>query len=187
MRIQLLAELAMAVALAIVLDFISRMLPVPRLPYGGSVSLRMLPIFVVAFRHGWKAGTVAGGIYGVADMMISPFYFHPIQMFMDYPVAFGAVGLAGLKVVKLRPENAFSFRTRVGILTGVVVGNSARYLAHFISGVTFFGHLAPAGQPIWLYSLIYNGSYIIPETILNISLLQIVLRRLCRIGLQRAG
>lgn len=187
MKIHLLAELAMAVALAIVLDLVSQMLPVPRLPYGGSVSLRMLPIFLVAFRHGWKAGIVAGGIYGVADMLISPFYFHPIQVFMDYPIAFGAAGLAGLKAVKLGPENAFNYRTRIGILTGVVLGNGARYFAHFVSGVIFFGYLAPAGQPVWLYSLVYNGSYIVPETILNIFLLQLVLRRLSRISLPGSG
>ena len=178
MRIQLLAELAMAVALAIVLDLVSKMLPVPRLPYGGSISLRMLPIFVVAFRHGWKAGVAAGAIYGLAELLISPFLFHPVQVLLDYPAAFGAVGLAGLKAVKLGPENSFSIRTRAGILLGVVVGNGARYCSHFVSGMVFFGHLAPAGQPVWLYSLIYNGSYIIPETIITILLLQILLRRL---------
>ena len=168
MNIRLYAELAMAVSLAVVLELVSRSLPIPRLPYGGSVSLRMLPVLVVAFRRGWKAGISAGGLYGLVDFAISPFFFHPIQVLLDYPVAFGIVGTAGL----LRSKGRFS------ILIGTALGNSLRFAVHVLSGVVFFAHLAPEGQPVLVYSVLYNASYMIPEAILDILLLQFILKKI---------
>jgi thiamine transporter len=167
-NVRLNAEIAMAVALAIVLELLSKTLPLPRLPYGGSVSLRMLPILVVAFRSGWKPGCVTGILYGLVDFSISPFYFHPIQFLLDYPLAFGAVGLAGL----LKGVG------RIGIVAGVLLGNSIRFAIHVVSGTIFFAHLAPPGQPVLLYSIMYNISYMLPETIIDILLSQFLLKRL---------
>ena len=53
------------------------------------------------------------------------------------------------------------------IIIGTVIGGLLRYLIHFIGGIVFFAEYAPEGQPVWLYSLVYNGSYIIPATILS--------------------
>ncbi len=169
MNVRLVAELAMAVALAVVLELLSKTLPIPRFwAYGGSVSLCMLPILVIAFRRGWKPGCAAGGLYGLIDFTISPFYFHPIQVLLDYPLAFGVVGAAGF----------FKGAERGGVVVGAILGNGLRFVAHVVSGVVFFAELAPQGQSVLMYSIVYNASYIIPETIVDILLLQFILKRL---------
>ena len=173
MKIRVLSEIAVSVALAAVLDLISKSLPLPRLPYGGSVSLRMLPIVVVAWRNGWKAGVVAGGVYGSVDFLIHPIYVHPIQLLLDYPLAFGAVGIAGGWAVA--GNNGWAFHLR--LLVGILLGNGLRLICHFLSGVVFFAQFAPVDQPIWLYSLMYNLTYIVPEVIILIILAQLILRR----------
>lgn len=172
MNVRLCAELAVAIALAAVLDLISKSLPLPRLPYGGSISLRALPILIIALRHGAKAGVTAGGAYGVVDFLIHPVFVHPFQLLLDYPIALGVLGCAGW----VWGERRVLSRYRLGL--GILLGCGLRLTAHFISGVVFFAQFAPAGQPLWLYSLLYNGSYMIPETIVLILLLQLILRRM---------
>jgi thiamine transporter len=172
MKIRLYAELAVAIALAAVLDLISKSLPLPRLPYGGSISLRALPILIVALRHGAKAGVSAGGVYGVVDFLIHPVFVHPMQLLLDYPIALGALGSAGLLWARgVRPS-------RLCLCLGIVLGCALRLAAHFVSGVVFFAQFAPPDQPLWLYSLIYNTSYLVPETIVLTLLMQLILRRM---------
>lgn len=172
MNVRLYAELAVAIALAAVLDLVSKSLPIPRLPYGGSISLRALPILIIALRHGTRAGLAAGGGYGFVDFLIHPVFVHPVQLLLDYPVALGALGLAGLV------WGSRETLSRSRLLLGVVFACSLRLAAHFVSGIVFFAQFAPPGQPLWLYSLVYNSSYMIPETIILIMLLQLILRRM---------
>ena len=162
-------ELGMAVALAVVLDLISKSLPLPRMPYGGSISLRGIPIVVVALRHGYRAGALAGIASGFVELLMGAFYVHPIQILMDYPVAFGALGLAGLAGPI---ETTTGIKPRLQIALAACIGGVARFAAHFASGLVFWRAYAPEGQPVWLYSLLYNGSYILPEIIITILLLQ---------------
>lgn len=172
MTVRLCAELAVAIALAAVLDLISKSLPLPRLPYGGSISLRALPILVIALRHGPRAGIAAGGAYGVVDFLIHPVFVHPIQLLLDYPVALGALGAAGFLWQAKVPL------TRMRLFAGIVLASLLRLAAHFVAGVVFFAQFAPPGQPPWIYSLVYNSSYLIPEAILLILLMQLILRRM---------
>lgn len=172
MNVRLYAELAVAIALAAVLDLVSKSLPLPRLPYGGSISLRALPILVVALRHGPRAGLAAGGAYGVVDFLIHPVFVHPLQLLLDYPVALGVLGASGLC------WQGSTAPTRTRLILGVMLAYLLRLAAHFVSGVVFFAQFAPAGQPVWLYSLAYNSSYLLPEAIIIILLLQLMLRRM---------
>lgn len=164
-RLQLMIEMALAVALSAVLHFVR----LYQLPQGGGVSLEMLPIFVVAFRRGVVAGVATGAIYGLVDIMFEPVIVHPAQLVLDYPLAMALVGTAGF----FRPVwRRFWESSRVtgggrsltigliaGITPGVLLGASLRFLSHFASGVIFFSSYAPKGTPAWLYSLVYNGSY----------------------------
>ncbi|MBO8142455.1 MAG: energy-coupled thiamine transporter ThiT [Firmicutes bacterium] len=145
---RLLAEIAVAVALAYVLG----MLRLYRMPQGGSITLEMVPVLLVAFRHGGRAGVLAGIVYGFVQLAQGPSIVHPVQFLVDYPVAYGLLGLAGWLA---KPA-----------WLGVVAGAAGRYAAHVASGVLFFAEYAPEGTPALLYSLGYNASYMIPETIL---------------------
>lgn len=123
------------------------------LPQGGSVTLAsLLPIMLFAYVYGPKKGIFVGSIYGALQAMQNPWLIHPAQFILDYPVAFGAAGLAGtfkkIKGLDRLPQIKFA-------LGGVVVG-VARFLAHLFSGVFAFG--ADAGsQNLWAYSAAYNS------------------------------
>ena len=154
---RVLTEAALAVALAFVLGFIALF----KMPFGGSVSLEMIPLILLALRQGWKVGIVAGAAYGLLDLAIDPYVVHPVQVLLDYPLAFGALGLAGL------------FRPTVrGAILGTTVAVLARFACHFVSGVVFFASYAPEGWNIYLYSAAYNAAYLAPS--LGIALVVVV-------------
>lgn len=155
-RIRITAEIGLTVALCAVLGLVSLW----KLPQGGSVSLVMLPIFVLALLRGPVAGMVAGSLYGILDYMIEPYFFHPLQVLLDYPVAYALVGVAGVLSVRWRAL-ATEGRTARGVWTvavpAVVLGSLGRYAAHVLSGLVFFASYAPEGQAPLVYSAVYNS------------------------------
>lgn len=157
---RIIAEIVVAVALAYVLNLIVLF----RMPQGGSVTaVSMVPILWLALRRGPKIGVLGGIVFGLVDMFPEPFIVHPVQFLLDYPLAFGALGLAGF------------FRGHP--LLGVVAGILGRFVSHFISGIVFFATYAPAGMNPALYSAIYNGSYLIVELILSIIVMFVLVKR----------
>lgn len=163
-RVLIMVETALCVALAVALSRI----PAFKLPYGGSLSLEMLPIMVVALRRGFRAGIIAGVLTSVAVFLFEPFVVHWAQVALDYPVAFGAVGLAAAGSAAWTRAVARGRMLMAGwtvVLPACFLGGALRYVAHFISGVVFFGSYAPKGQPVVVYSLVYNATYMVPATI----------------------
>jgi thiamine transporter len=157
-KVRIMAETGVAVALAIVLNF----LPLWKMPQGGSVSLEMLPIFIIAFRWGGVPGMVAGLVYGLAQLAINPYIVHPVQLILDYPLPYMLVGLAGfIPLEKRQGSDRFVY-----LLLAVLLGGLARFLSHLISGAVFFGQYAPEGQNPWVYSAIYNSSYMLPSLLI---------------------
>ncbi|MBM7556637.1 energy-coupled thiamine transporter ThiT [Halanaerobacter jeridensis] len=161
-QIKKLAESGVSLALAVVLGFFT----IYKMPQGGSVSLEMLPIIFIALRWSWKDGVMLGTAYGVMQIMFSNSIFHWAQVILDYPVAFALLGLAGI-VGNLAQKDSLAEKSRI-ISLGVILAGSTRFIIHFLSGMIFFAEYAPEGQPVWLYSLVYNGSYMIPETIITL-------------------
>lgn len=180
-RVQALAEVALAAALAVVLDLFK--IPLPHLLYGGSVSLEGLPLVLVALRRGSGTGLAAGALYGIVNLALQPRVVHPLQPVLDYPVAFGLLGVgAGLLGGAGVEWGGRSRRRRwLRAAAGALLGNSMRLVAHFVSGVVFFASFAPAGQPAWLYSLVYNASYMVPQLLLQAALLAPLLQVLARL------
>ena len=156
-RVRLLTEIALAVALAWVLNQ-----PPMRfwtMPQGGELSLVMLPIMIVALRRGLRAGILTGLLTGVAVYFTEPYVVHPIQYLVDFPVAFGLVGLSGLwhaSWSRAVARDSLSQAVWTTILPAVFLGAAGRYAAHVVSGAVFFGEYAPEGQPVWFYSALYN-------------------------------
>jgi thiamine transporter len=160
---RVLAEAALAVALAFVLGLIK----VFQMPFGGSISLEMVPLILLALRQGPFVGIVAGAVYGLLDLAIEPFIVHPVQVVFDYPLAFGVLGLAGF------------FRPTVrGAILGTVVAVLARFLCHFVSGVVFFASYAPEGWNPYLYSAAYNSAYLVPSLAIALVAVVVLLRAL---------
>jgi len=162
-RAKILTEVVSMVALAGVLEFVSGFLPF-QMPEGGRITLAaMIPIFFVAVRRGPRIGILAGIAFGLVVLIEEPYIYHPIQFLLDYPLAFGALGLAGF------------FRKQP--LIGVAVGIAGRFLCHFTSGLVFFASYAPAGMNPALYSAIYNAWYLGPELVISEIVMYVLMRR----------
>ena len=162
MPIRTLVAGAMCVAVAFVLSYIKLF----SMPMGGSVTLcSMLPIFLFADRFGLKNGLLAGLAYGLLQFIQKPEIYHWAQVILDYPLAFTALGLAG--VFALSKNSAFRAWS---LPAGCVVGGAGRLLCSVISGAVFFGAYAPEGMNAWLYSFLYNGAYLGVDTALCVLL-----------------
>jgi thiamine transporter len=110
----LITEIAIACTLSLILGFFK----IGQLPQGGSISLAMLPVIVVAFRRGLVPGVVCGVIAGFLQMLPDPFLVHPLQILLDYPFAWGALGLAGV-IVDGGSKKKFTWI--IGIISGLVI------------------------------------------------------------------
>lgn len=156
-------EGALCVALSVVLSSIK----IFALPQGGSITLEMLPLLLIAYRWGMRWGIIAGVLSGLLQLLFGGFFAHPLQALLDYPVAFGCIGLAG-----------FSSSHRV---ISTLIAGTARLSCHVLAGVIFFAAYAPTGQNVWLYSLIYNATFMIPSLAISIVLAWIIERKMVKI------
>ena len=194
-KLRRLTESAMLLAMAIVLELVSKML-IPEMPFGGQITLvSMLPVVLISYRHGVKWGLVSAVAYAFLEMALGaktvmaafqPDYFGDgvlivnalIMCLLDYVVAFTVLGLGG--VFRNRIKNP-----AIALMSGSLVALGARYVAHIASGYILFAGYAEwfftqEGFPAWgaslveslspemlgfLYSVVYNGMYMIPEMI----------------------
>ena len=154
-------------ALAIALAFVFGLLPAFKMPFGGSISLEMIPLILLALRQGPVVGTVAGVAYGVLDLVIDPFIVHPVQVLFDYPLAFGALGLAGFFPPTVR-----------GAILGSTVAVLGRFACHFVSGVVFFSSYAWKGWSPAAYSAVYNAGYLVPSLLIALVVVGTLLKAL---------
>ena len=154
-------EGAVAAALASILSLIV----LYRLPQGGSVTLAsVVPIWIVSLRRGALIGAVSGLTLGVLNFLQNPQVIHPVQPFLDYPLAFACLGIAGL------------FPSRP--ITGAILSVCARFGCHFLSGVIFFSSYADAAEKgAVIYSFIYNLSSVLPDLVLALLLYSLLQRR----------
>ncbi len=176
-RIHILCECGILTALAITLSLVSMFLLEPLLrplfPFGGSVTLfSMLPICIISIRHGMGWGLASafcfswfqilqGGVFawGLTPQMLIA------SLFLDYILAFTVLGLAGL----------FRKKGFLGMVMGVALVCLLRFAVHFLAGVVLWANLEEfvafgqswVNRPV-LYSLVYNGGYMLPESILTV-------------------
>jgi thiamine transporter len=145
-----LVEAGVMIALAQVLSYVR----IFEAPFGGSVTAgSMVPILFFAIRWGVGPGMLAGAVYGVLQFLLGPKYsMHILSILLDYIVAFGLLGLAGMFNKSMK-----------GILLGVTAGVFGRFVSSVLSGVIVFGAYTPETMNPWVYSIIYNGSYLLPE------------------------
>lgn len=146
---------AMAIALATV---ISTVLKLPSLPLGGSVTLfSMLVICLIGYWFGPVVGLVTAVAYGIIQFIVGPYVVHPLQVILDFPLAFGALGLSG-----------FFSNAKHGLVKGYVAGVTGRFIVHMVSGLIFYteyvGTVSGNAAAIWA-STLYNLSYLLPEMI----------------------
>lgn len=159
-------ESALMIALAVVLCELA----VIKLPHGGSVTVfGQLPIIVISYRYGVKWGLFTGFTMSVLELLfglenlsyVTGIMSMLIVILADYLVAFTCLGLGGMFRNKIKNQG-------VALALGGAIVSIMRFICHFISGVTIWKGYAPEGTPVWLYSLTYNGSYMLPELIVTV-------------------
>lgn len=186
---------AVMIAFAVSISAICAVMPFLNLPFGGGFTIAsMLPIIVVSYMYGTKWGLLTAFVYSIMQMLLGfntvSAFFLPgdsqmvwwraiIVCLIDYVIAYTVLGFGGV------------FRKRFGATKAIVLGSilaiSLRYIAHIVSGAIFFGTWAEwfftqDGFPAWgqailntfsgdalaiVYSIIYNGTYMIPEIIIT--------------------
>lgn len=175
----ILVECAMMIAMATVLS----MLKIFTLPQGGAVTCAsMVPLVLVSYRHGLKWGIGTAFAYSLLQMAIG-FYAPPVSTFwafagvilLDYILAFTVLGTAAFFG---RPFKKRAVSAAVGAAAVVFL----RFLCSFLSGILIWGSCAPEGTPVWLYSLTYNGSYMLPELVITAVVAMLLIPVLDRIN-----
>jgi len=161
-KVRILVEGAMTAALTVALSYVR----IWRMPQGGSITLENVPLFLFALRWGVKAGLGAGSVAGLLQLVLGGYIIHPAQALLDYPLAFAALTLAAL--------------WRKPLWAGLTLGTSARLLCHVLSGAIFFAAYAPEGSNVWLYSTVYNATFMVPNLALSIVAVYIIWPRISK-------
>ena len=154
---------AMAIALATV---VATAIKLPSLPNGGSVTLfSMLLVTLVGYWYGPAIGIMGAIGFGILQFITGPYVVHPIQVIIDYPLAFGALGCSG-----------FFAQKKNGLLKGYIAGVLGRFFFASVSGLIFYTvYVESLGEnmvAIWA-SLVYNMTYILPEALITVLLISI--------------
>lgn len=150
-------------AIAITLALILSQFKLLRMPQGGSITpFSMLFIVLIGYWFGPLSGILAGVTHGLLQLVIDPYVIHPLQLLMDYPFAFGALGLSGF--FRKDPNN---------LVYGMFAGAFGRFLFSFLSGYIFFGMYTPEGFNPVAYSAAYNIAYIGGEMFLTMLILMV--------------
>ena len=161
-KTRMLAEGGVFIALAIALSYFKIPIGVSFGGFGGSIDLVMVPLVIYALRWGTGQGVLAGLIFGTIKFFLGGSAIDIISIIFDYSVAYAAVGLAGLYKKKGAKKAG----------TGAFIGCLARFVIHYISGFTVYAIWMPEefmGLPMaspFIYSLLYNGTYMLPNTVL---------------------
>jgi thiamine transporter len=160
----ILAECAIMLGLASVLSEIK----IWKMPLEGSVTLlSMLPIVLISIKHGVGIGLPLAGLYSLIQVMLSKLVFFGWSLtatavlgvfLLDYIIAFSVLGLAG----------AFRKKGLPGWVAGICIVMLLRFSSHFASGILIFGQWAPEGSTPFMHSLMYNGTYMLPELIFTL-------------------
>ena len=158
--------------LMLAIAFVLCMFPLVELPYGGSITLGcMAPVIIIAYRYGVKWGLLTGLVFSLLQILqggikvLSSYgttvAFFLLILFLDYIVAFVVLGLAGVFRGKLGSQ-------RMELAAGALLACVLRYLCHFFSGITIWAGTSIPAVGAVPYSLVYNATYMLPETIIAV-------------------
>jgi thiamine transporter len=172
-RTKVLAEIVVFAALSAVLYAVRPY----TLPFGGSITLgSMVPVMWLSLRRGVRVGVVAGMIFGVLALLIDILFLGassiiatPVQAVLEYPVAFGIVGLTGM----------FHRNTVTFAVAGAAISVFIRFIIHYFVGVFvwFYVYTFPEQWGQWSWPAVYNGSFLSIEFVISATLLAILVRR----------
>ena len=161
------SECAVLIALSVALSFFK----IPLGAFGGSIDFVMIPLFIICYRKGFGYGVASGLVFGLIKCIIGGGIGWGLpSVLLDYVLAYGACGVAGI------------FKGKKALLpVSALVGGVARFVIHFISGVTIYAISTEekianvVTSNAWLYSLIYNGLYMLPNTVIAVAVMALLI------------
>ena len=163
-KLRCMAECAIFVAMSIALSYLKIPIGLEFGGFGGSIDLVMIPLIIAAYRWGLGWGLITGLVFGTLKFFLAGGVAVNWQsMLLDYSVAYMFVGFAGL------------LKRKKGLMwLAALIGCLCRFVIHFISGITIYAEYMEDifGLPmtnVWVYSALYNGSYMLPNTILAVT------------------
>lgn len=161
-----LTNTAIMIALAEVLSFFTVFQGIN----GGDVTIgSAVPIILIAFMYNTPWGILTSLVYTLVNMLLKGIvttlpteglYTYFMMILLDYVLAFGVLGLAGWFSRKMGGGS-------VAMTVSAAIVVFLRFVCHYASGIILWGSYAPEGQSVWLYSLLYNGGYMLPELIIT--------------------
>ncbi|NLZ24929.1 MAG: energy-coupled thiamine transporter ThiT [Clostridiales bacterium] len=141
-------------AICITISFALSYIRFFELPLGGSVTFASLvPLMVYSYMFGVRKGVLAGFVYGLLQFIQAPWFVHPVQFLLDYPIAFMAIGLSGL----IKETGAIKKYPAAQFAIGGLIGVTLRYLSHVISGIFVWGSGDPENYGAVAWSFLYNS------------------------------
>ncbi len=141
---------AVCIAMSFALSYIRFL----ELPQGGSITFAsLLPLMIYSYMYGARKGVIAGVIYGFLQFVQAPWFYHPVQFLLDYPIAFCALGLVGI----IKERGICKSKPIVQFIIGALIGVSIRYLSHVVSGIFVFGSGDPENYSAVAWSFLYNA------------------------------
>ncbi len=161
------SECAIFIAMAVALSYCEFEL----MAFGGDISFCMVPLFILCYRNGAAYGITSGLVFGFLKCLLGGSIGWGLpSILLDYVLAYGAVGIAGI----FKGKRAF-------LELSALIGCVARFIIHFISGVTIYKIMEPTAvegigtfaNPI-IYSLVYNMAYMLPSTVICIAIIAIL-------------
>ena len=165
-------------AITLALTFVLNSIVIFRMPRGGSISLAgYVPILLFGLRWGLKKGLLIGLMYGILDSFLDSYIIHPIQYILDYPLAYMALGLAGLGYNADTENGEINVKMILSCLLAVVM----RAVFAIASGYVFFKDTLPKDIPALLGSFLYNITYILPNGIIAIVVILILIKPMSKV------
>ena len=155
-------------AILIALGSVLSLIKIYNMPLGGSVTLlSMLPVVMIPLMYGTGWGLVGAFMYSAVQLMFGIFIDGLLgwglslgyvigAIIFDYLLAFTVLGFAGV----------FKNLGVKGIVLGIVLAMVLRFLSHLVSGGIFFASWTDWDN-VWLYSICYNGAYMLPEMVIT--------------------
>ena len=172
---RMIVEAGIMIALSVVLSRIK----IYEAPQGGSVTAgSMIPILLFAMRWGARPGIITGVTFGILKLMLGGWVFSPTQAILEYPIAFGFLGLAGIFSNAIENTKGMNY---LQVILSVFLAIGGRFICHLLAGVIFFSEYAGTKNP-WIYSAGYQSSYLVPEFIISAIILSLIWRPLSRIS-----
>ena len=177
-NLRCLCEGGVCVALALGLSY----LKIKVSALGGSVDFVMVPLIFYAVRWGLSWGMGAGLVFGTLKFFLAGgTAVNWESMLLDYSLAYMFVGFAGVL------HKTYSAKRIWALPLGALIGCFCRFIIHFISGITIYAEYLPdefmgiSNISLVLYSVLYNGVYMLPNTVIAIILCALLAKPLERL------